>query len=112
MQRGFLKALDCSINPLERGGLALLDRSCRRFLLAQQLARQALLADDRVGVGRLRAACANIGKPVFGPPQAEIRGLLARLAGTRLLHDLPRLLACALLLRSARAGLWRAQLEI
>src|SRR5947208_14534572 len=66
---------DRSISPLQRGGFAFLDRrglgSIAR-LVAQELARQALLADHRVRVRRLTAAGADVGKPVLGPPQAEI----------------------------------------
>src|SRR5271166_1810066 len=105
---------DWSIDPFQRGGFALLDR-CRLgsgALIAQELARQALLANDGVWVGRLPTPCADVGKAVLGAAEAEIRRLLARLAGPGLFDGLTGLLVGTLLLRPRRAGLRRSQVEI
>src|SRR5262245_31909985 len=103
-----------SIYALQRGGLPFLNgrRRARRFLLAEQLARQALLADDGVRIRRLTAASADVGKPVFGPPQAKVRSLLTGLARPGLIDDLTGLLVRTLLLWPGRPRLRRAQLEI
>src|SRR5580693_9586387 len=99
-----------SIHPLQRVGLAFLDRrglgSIAR-LVVQELARQALLPDDCVRVRCLTAAGADVGKPVLGAAQAEIGRLLAGLAGPRLLDGLSGLLVGTLLLRPSGTGLWR-----
>src|SRR5580704_5343914 len=79
-----------SINPLQRGGLAFLDRrglGSSVWLVVQKLARQALLADHRVRVRRLTAAGDDVGEPVLGTAQAEIGRLLAWFARSRLFDD-------------------------
>src|ERR1700730_12895393 len=102
----------CSIPPLQRVGFAFLDRrglgSIAR-LVVQELARQALLPDDRVRVRRLTAAGTDVGEPVLGAAQAEIGRLFAGLAGPRLFDGLAGLLVGTLLLRPGGAGLRRAQ---
>src|SRR5437588_3101997 len=80
-----------SINPLQRGGFAFLDRrglGSSAWLVVQKLARQALLPDHRVRVRCLTAAGADVGKPVLGAAQTEIGRLFARLAGSRLFDGL------------------------
>src|SRR5207248_3251894 len=70
-----------SIDPLQRGGLAFLDRrglGSGARLVIQKLARQALLADNRIRVRRLTAARADVGKPVLGAAQAEITNAPAK----------------------------------
>src|SRR3984893_5845034 len=101
-----------SIYALQRRGFALLDRPAARAVVAEELARQALIGHRRGRVGRLRAAPADIGKPVFGAAQAEIGGLLTRLAGSCLLDRLLGLLVGGLLLRPRRPRRRRAQIKI
>src|SRR6202022_4638766 len=58
-----------SIYALQRRGFALLDRPAAHAVVAEELARQALIGHRRGRVGRLRAAPADIGRPRFGAPQ-------------------------------------------
>src|SRR5260370_19184578 len=71
-----------SINPLQRGGFAFLDRrgllGSGVRLVVQKLARQALLPDHRVPVRRLTAAGTHTLDPVLGTAQAGTGRLLAR----------------------------------
>src|SRR5215470_4555772 len=106
---------DRSIDSLQWGGFALLDRSGLGSgvrLVIQELARQTLVADDRVRVGRLSTASPNVGQSVLGATQAKIRSLFARLPGSRLFDDLAGLLAGTLFLRPCGARLRRAQIEV
>src|ERR1700737_5163150 len=101
-----------SIYALQRRGFALLDRPAARAVVAEELARQALIGHPRGRGGALRAAPADLGKPVFGAAQAEIGGLLTRLAGSGLLDRLLGLLVGGLLLRPRRPRRRRAQIKI
>src|SRR5271167_2232820 len=100
------------IHPLQRGRFALFDLAAgaARTVVAQEIARQALISDGGVGIGP--TARTNVRKPVFGAAQAEIGRLLARLAGPGLLDQLLSLLVGALLLRPRRSRLRWTQVEI
>src|SRR5262249_4019979 len=101
-----------SIYALQRRGFALLDRAAARAVVAEELARQTLIGHGGVRIGCLRTASADIGKPVFGAAQAEIRRLFARFAGSSLLDRLLGLLIGGLFLRPRRPRSRRAQLKI